>query len=274
MDLKNNKKPIIILLTAFIAAVNCYAQDSPAVSKGDLQFYVDYASFMGKENKSYTEFYLMFFSDQISGDASGTDSVKEFTIESAISNPLDGKTVYDKQWNTNALLPRDSTKSNRLVVYDQWAELMNPGTYNVKVKVSVQGIQKKGEAKFNLTVPEFDAGTFSISQIEFVSGVSNGVDSSPFVKGDKKVFPNPWRRYGALNSQLTFFYEVYNKPGDENIAGEYTIMDNTGKIVKKLSGIDYDKKAGNVSITHGINVSKLPTGVYNLNISVSDSYRG
>lgn len=259
------------MAAVLITAITCSAQDLPAVSKGNLQFYADYAAFMGKENKTYTEFYLMLFSDQLINEANSADTIQEFAVRSKISNPADAKIIDDKKWFTNALLPRDSTKPNNAVVYDQWAELLNPGTYKVTITVSANGVDKEGEAELMLTVPEFESSTFSLSQIEFVSEVQNKIDGSPFIKGDKKIIPNPWRRYGALNSRLSFFYEIYNMPSGSDLRGEYAITDNKGRTVKKLSDIEYSNSSGNVSIVHGINISNLPTGTYNLNIELADS---
>ncbi|HKB86945.1 MAG TPA: hypothetical protein VKD08_12285, partial [Ignavibacteriaceae bacterium] len=76
MDSRNKLKTGIIFFAAVvITAVNCFAQDIPVVSTGALQFYIDHASFLGKENKTYTEFYLMLFSDQLTTDNNGNDTV-------------------------------------------------------------------------------------------------------------------------------------------------------------------------------------------------------
>jgi GWxTD domain-containing protein len=195
-------------------------------------------------------------------------------VASKISDPSDGKIVYDKKWTTSALLPRDSSSPNNTVVYDQWAELLNPGSYNVTISVSAEQDQQSGEAEFKIEVPEFDSSTFSISQIEFVSEVKKASNGSPFANGNKEVIPNPWRRYGALNSRLSFFYEIYNLPSGGNLKGEYTITNNAGETVKQLSDIKYGNSSENLSVVLGINISRLPTGTYDLNIIIDDSGDG
>lgn len=258
----------------YLAAANCFAQDSPAVSSGNLQFYLDYASFMGKENKTYTEFYLMLFSDQLNTDSTNKDTVKQLVIKSSISDLSGGHAVTDKQWITNALLPRDSSNPNNTVVYDQWAEFLSPGMYNVNVTIEAGNHDKSGKVEFSIDVPEYETNAFSISQIEFVSDVKNLSGDTPFTKGNQQIIPNPWRRYGALNSRLSFFYEIYNLPAEDNLIGEYTITNSAGKTVKKLSDIKYNNSAENVSLVHGINISHLPTGTYDLNIDIGDSTEG
>ncbi len=275
MDSRNKTKTGFIFLTAvLLTAFNSFAQDSPVVSKGNLQFYIDNASFMGKENKTYTEFYLMLFSDQLISAGNDRDTVKELVIKSSITNPADERIVTDKQWTTNALLPRDSSSPNNTVIYDQWAEFLSPGTYNVNVTIEAGNREKSGKAEFSIDVPEFDSNTFSISQIEFVSEVKKESTDTPFTKGSQEVIPNPWRRYGALNYRLSFFYEIYNMPADSNLKGEYIITNNTGKTVKRLSDIEYRSGSGNVSVVHGINISRFPTGTYELNIILCDSASG
>ncbi len=263
---------LIFILTGLLTfSVHSFAQDSPAVSKGDLQFYIDYAAFMGKENKTYTEFYLMLFSDQLINETNVSDTVKEFLIKSTVSDPSKGTIIHDKQWFTNALLPRDSSNPNNSVVYDQWAELLSPGIYNINVAIEVKSSQKKGEVEFRIDIPEFDSSAYSISQVEFVSEIQNKTDDTPFIKGNKKVIPDPWRRYGALNSRLSFFYELYNISDGHNLIGEYIITNGAGKTVKKLTDIRFDNHRDNISIVHGINISRLPTGTYDLNIVIDDS---
>ena len=272
MDSRNNTKTGFIFFSAlFLTVVNCFAQDSPVVSTGDLQFYIDHASFSGKENKTYTEFYLMLFSDQLMTDNNDTASVKELIIKSSITDSAGEQIVSGKHWYTNALLSRDSMNTVSMVIYDQWAELIDPGIYNVKVNISSGNPAKTGEAALIITVPEYPPDSLSISQIEFVSEVQNKTDGTPFIKAGQKIIPDPWRRYGALNSRLTFFYEIYNRPLNGTLQGEYIIRDNSGKIIKKLTDIKFNDNAKNISIVHAIDVSKLATGVYNLDIVLNDS---
>jgi GWxTD domain-containing protein len=271
VDLKNKRVLKIFFFIALLSTpAECYTQDSPAVSKGDLQFYIDHSSFSGKDGKTYTEFYLMLFSDQLMSNSYSTDTVKEFLVEFSISDSSDGRILTEKKWYTSALLPRDSIGPRSMVIYDQWAELTGPGTYHINVKVSIEDPNQTGEADFTTTLPAFEVDSFSISQIEFVTEVQNKTDDTPFIKGNRKIIPNPWRRYGALNSQLSFFYEIYNLSSGTNLLGEYIIRDDSGKIVKKLTDIKISNSSDNVSVVHGINISGLSTGVYNLNIVISD----
>lgn len=275
MGLRNKKfRRCLILISLCIVTSYSFAQDSPVVSTGDLQFYIDHSSFSGQDGKTYTEFYLMLFSDQLMTAENMTDSVREFLVETSISDSSGEMVKPEKSWYTRALLPRDSKDPGFLVVYDQWAELMNPGLYHLKVKVSVKNPDKTGEAENMVIIPAFGDQTFSVSQIEFVSEVQNKTDNTPFIKGNRKIIPNPWRRYGALNTQLSFFYEVYNLPEADNLVGEYTIRDNASNIAKQLTDIKIDNSASNISVVHGINISGLPTGVYNLNIRLNDSSDG
>ncbi|HEX3072772.1 MAG TPA: hypothetical protein VHP30_04085, partial [Ignavibacteriales bacterium] len=60
-------KKALAFICLFIPSLALTAQtaDIPAVSRGNLQFYVDHAGFKGKEGKTYEEFYLMVMADQI-----------------------------------------------------------------------------------------------------------------------------------------------------------------------------------------------------------------
>lgn len=275
MGLRNKKfRSCLILISLCIVTSYSFAQDLPIESTGDLQFYIDYSAFSGQDGKTYTEFYLMLFSDQFMTIENKTDSVREFLVETSISDSSGEMVKPEKSWHTRALLPRDSKDPGFLVVYDQWAELMNPGLYHLKVKVSVKNPDKTGEADDMVIIPAFNDQTFSVSQIEFVSEVQNKQDNTPFIKGDRKIIPNPWRRYGALNTQLSFFYEVYNLPEADSLVGEYTILDNAGRIAKQITDIKINNSANNISVVHGINISGLATGVYNLNIRLNDSSDG
>jgi hypothetical protein len=104
------------------------AQDVPAASTGAIRFYVDHAGFRGENGKTYQEFYLMLYADQLRYVWKDAKQLGIFQVTSRLKN-AEGKEVSRQTWSTEASVTQDSASLNSLAIYDQWAELLDPGQY-------------------------------------------------------------------------------------------------------------------------------------------------
>lgn len=274
MDLKNKINIIFlvgIFLLIFLFLATNYSQQKPAASSGSLKFYVDNASFKGEENKTYFEFYLMIYADQLEYISKENKKYGAFKVNSVTTNIKTGKQNI-KTWITDAQMQNNSLNINSSVYYDQWAEMLEPGNYEILVNIEDQNSLKSGEAKYNITIPSMNKNEFSGSQIEFASKIDDENTNPNFKKGNKNVIPNPSRRYGILNPVMYLYYELYNVPGENNdtLNINYSIEDNYGKPVKNLNLTKTNLTGKTPGIMHGINVSDLSSGIYNLKINLFD----
>ena len=267
-----------IVISSVLVFVNFIsAQDVPSTSSGNLKFYVDFAAFKGKEGKTYQEFYLMIHADYLNFIGSENMSAgshnknASFKVTTVIKNQNE-EIISEQEWFTSALLKRDSIDLKNLVVYDQWAELLGPGLYNVSVNVIEQEFNTSGQAVFEINVPSFDNENLSASSIEFISKVDEGNVDNHFEKNGRVIIPNPWRRYGLLIPKLSFYYEIYNiqNPADEFLSIDYSILNKDNIEVKNLSDIEVKKSGKNLSVVHAIDVTGLYSGIYTLTAEIAD----
>lgn len=256
-------------LVAVIASIFTYAQnnsqaDIPAVSEGEIQFYTDYAVFMGDAGISHTEFYFMVFADQLTV----TNNKAKFEIEAEITD-ASGNEITGSKWTTEADVIQDSLSVAK-VIYDQWNQSLPAGRYSLKVKIEDKEGERKGSLQHSVLVDDFAKEGFNISNIEFVNRVDETGSESPFKKANKTVIPNPSRRFGLLNPVLYTYYELY-APGKlvgakANI--RYSITDESALIIKDYPVIETDIKGTSAGFNHGLNVSRIPSGIYELNVEV------
>ena len=260
-----------VLVFVPILIIRIFSQDIPSTSSGDLKFYVDFSAFKGKDGKTCQEFYLMIHADQLNF-VGNEDKNASFKVSAIIKNQNE-ELISNNDWFTDAILKRDSVNMKSLVVYDQWAEYLTPGSYGVSIKIVDQENKASGISKFNLNVPVFAENNFSASSIEFISKVEEKNGKSHFEKNGRIIIPNPWRRYGLLIPKLSFYYEIYNikKPADDKFLSiDYTIIDKDNIEVKKLSGIEVKKSGENISIIHAADLEGLNSGVYILKADIYD----
>ena len=268
-----NKIKILFLLGLVLGAIQTMpAQDMPATSQGDLLFYVDHTAFQGQAGKTYLEFYVMLHVDQLMPIWKNETQIAVIATQASINNGED-KTLSKKEWTTEAVLSQDSTDLSCLVIYDQWAEQIQPGIYKIKVDVQdVNNPVKKGSLSFDLSVPEISNQPLSASQIEFVSHAEQSQEKTHFVKNNRKVIPNPSRRYGILNPTLFLYYEIYNIPQSINdLTLSYSIRQTNGIPIRTFPDRQAAISGSNVSLVHGFDVSTVPSGIYEICVVVRDS---
>lgn len=262
---------MMILFTS----INNYSQDVPAVSKGKLKFYFDSASFRGKADSTYQEFYLMFHSDQLNELRSNDDNKIVINIETVIHN-LDAQQVNSRDWVTEITLQSDSTDLREMVTFDQWGDYLNPGNYNISINVSDSKGASAGSLFSDFDVKQIGSGSFCLSDVQLVFKTEDETENKLFRKAGRNVFPNVWRRYGVLNPKLTFYYEVYgiDTTFSEPLLVDYTIINKEQVVAKKISAIELKRESNQRSVLQALDISNLSSSLYYLEIVVTDPKSG
>ncbi len=269
MVLKNNKifiklNLIQIMCLHLLISAQIFGQDIPATSKGDLTFYSDYACFSAKNENTLVEFYLMFYADQFSLYSSDGDRKVEIKIAATLTDDK-GNQISQKDWITEATVKLDENKAINKVIYDKWSQQIPPGKYLLSLKASDMRGRATGALKKDIIVPRLEYFSWNTSDLLFVNPPEN-FNTSNF---NSNLIPNPSRRFGLLNPQLYFYYEIYGVGNlDADLIADYTITDNNDSIKKEISDVNIKIKDSSVSILHGIDVSNLKSGVYKLNIKI------
>jgi GWxTD domain-containing protein len=238
-------------------------QDIPFTSEGEIKFYCDAASFKGEGEKTYQEFYLMLFADQLAAK----EHMEEFKVKASLRDKF-GKTVSFKEWTSVSKIPSDVSNMNSYAIYDQWSENLLPGEYEMHIEINDVNSKRSGKLQGTITVKNLNSAELSLSGLEFVSSYSVAEGQSHFTKGSKNIKPNPWRRYGALNPVLYFYYEIYNLPPDaDSVRIKYQVVNLDGSIVKTFPEAGIKTAGGSSSVLHGLNAANMKTGIYYLAVT-------
>ena len=114
MDLRNNQAAVFLkrfslILIVLGQSMQNYAQDKPSVSTGNLTFYLDQASFVGNEGKTYVELYLLFYADQLIDFSSAELQKSEIKISTIVKDSY-GNQIAKSDWVTEVKLEKDEER--------------------------------------------------------------------------------------------------------------------------------------------------------------------
>lgn len=245
------------------------AQDKPGTSQGDLTFYLDHSCFAGNEEKTFVEFYLMFFADQLTSTSDSIKRLSEIKIKVVIKGER-GNVIEDNDWITE--VNYDPNQALDKVFYDKWDVELIPGDYEIIVEARDLNSDSNGKLRKKVTVPAISNKNWCVSQLQFITAAENDTNENQFKKGNFKIIPNPSRRYGIFIPKLYYYYEIYGIDSiDSSFIVNYEIIDINNNVRKKLENIEINKHGISVSIIHGIDVSNLNSGIYTLVGRISNS---
>ncbi len=248
------------------------AGDKPAVSSGEIQFALDYCVFNAQPDGTiYVEFYIMIYAQGLHAEEREAKTIGLARIDTKIFNAQNAL-AKEQNWLLEAVLPDDPVKLKMMAVYDQWAEFLPSGQYRCRLEILDQVSGSRGETEMNFHVPVPSQSGVTASQIEFVSKIAAKTADSPFIKGNRLVYPNPERRYGVLNPNLMIYYELYGLKEDtqDKIDIFYQVRDQKDSIVQVFPTGGVNRAGSSVAVTHGFDVSTIPSGVYSLYVNLRD----
>ncbi len=269
---KNNKMfstiSLLKVMCFCLLSVQILGQDIPTTSNGNLTFYADYACFSSKNENTLVEFYLMFYADQFSLFKSDGYKKAEIKLVAKITDDK-GNRINQKDWITEANVNSDENQNINKIIYDKWNEQLPPGKYILSLNVSDLRGRATGELKKNFIVPGLQYSDWSTSDLLFINGVDNNLSNDKSADLNTNLIPSPSRRFGLLNPQLYFYYEIYGVNSSVNeLFVDYTITDDNDSIKKELTDVNIGCKNSTAVVLHGIDVSNLKSGIYKLNIKI------
>lgn len=258
-------KILIIVIISFVLITVSYAQFNL------IPLNVDYASFKGNSDKSFTEFYLSFYQLDLEYEQSDSIFVSRFSHHLKIMK--DDSVLYNISRNYKSTSTSEEQKLNNQFV-DVFPVELKAGEYSVIANISDKIANRTGEYILNATIPDLNS-ELSISNIELANSFDAKGDSSNFsLKNNIKLIPNASKTYTVINPVLYFYFEAYNltidEEGKSNYSYNYYISDDTGKRIR-----DYPAKEKNgfstIAEVGGINVVTLEAKSYFFNINLIDN---
>ncbi|MFO7767833.1 MAG: GWxTD domain-containing protein [bacterium] len=287
------------LLAAFLTAAGGYlpasAQGQNTLiqqqASGDIDFFVDVASFKNLQDpsQSYVEIYYTMDRSQMQFiELPNTPGVLSaaWEIETVIETEVGDRVT----WNRWQVVSQDTTRSGAEATRDTYdiytPPLMKPGVYRFITTVTdlnsrVSGDTRVGVDERLVLIPDYSTRPLSISDIEFAVRLGKASGENKFTKSGLQVVPNPLKLYGVNVDIFSFYTEVYglSPASSEAPPNEYTrrvtveglnvdhrrVVDETTRPVRSRNEI--------IALT-GINARTFPRGDYRLIVEVVDHASG
>lgn len=255
------KRLFILVLFLNIALI---AQKKPL-------FDLDYARFAGDDTSGIVEVYYSFYQNAFHTVQSDARSFIRGAIGIAIEEIATSQIYFKREYNFASPVI-DSVKNNLTGVLRFRLKF---GEYKFAFAVKdLEMTDRVDTAKFAIKIAHPDKDKFGISDIEVATKIEKSDnDSSTFFKNTFEVVPNVSTVFGE-NLPVVFYYvELYNLNKDTDpellILERVLTNDKNEEVSRKRRYIP--RKNPSIVEANTVNISKLPTGSYNLTLALYDS---
>lgn len=264
------------IVIIFLFAGLLFSAEAPVKSSGDLEFYLDTASFRSSLGNVYQEFYYQISLDQLTFEQIESNQVDSLLVSMQISS-AEGELIYDDSWTTPVVAAATEQLGGRLIA-DQIDLLCDPGKYQASLNIREKSTNRSGTATLDFEAPDFTGTKLQLSSVEFVSEVSRDSSDSRLTKNGLFLLPNASRIYGGTLPMVIFYFEVYNAipldlPGNEYTI-QYALLTLTGDTVRTLPPKTKSHQGVTSVEVNAISTAGLNQSQYLLDISVTDNNSG
>jgi len=248
----------------------------PICALGQIALELDYAAFRYDDTQALAEIYYavpiagLKFNELPSGKIQAQVMIRA-TFEQ------NERIWKDESWKMEKTLNNISELNTADRMVDVLRFTMNPGIYKMIFYVEdLHNPENVSTSETMMDIADFSKQTLSTSYIQLASSIKKiEFDSTNvFWKNGVEIIPNPGAIYGKDTPILFYYLESYHI--DHAVQGEFyknrvQVVDANGAVVNAIRVREQQKKVINASVELGtINVSSLPTGVYNLEFAISD----
>ncbi len=227
----------LILTTAFVAVVAGTAM--PAGNPGSF-IDLDLVRYFPEGRSTILEGYLQISLNAIEleeGPGSKADIEFFLTLEDSTR-----KQIYENTWKFEEVITKRMLASEEQSLLENFALLLNPGSYTLKLRVS--GVKEDVEHEFERQVEApverpLLSDILLATSIEVDTTKGNGSESaeqhSSYLKDGLLISPNPCGRFAGATSLVYFYCQVQNQDTvPSTVHLELDIVDADEKVVKQL----------------------------------------
>lgn len=272
----------------FASVATCpLAQET--VGRGDFEFFLDEAAFLGADGMTTQEIYIRIPNTQLRFKGQD-DRFEAKTRVSVMIRDGEGTAVVEESEEFSMYAATEDETVNPLYFQSLTRRyVLEPGRYQLfcsiqdvfAPKVTLVGMMR-GKHKesivdhFSLNVPDFSSSSLMISEAKFLWNIQ-------YENGVAVHHPNPSRLYGLRCDSLCIYIEVY-APRDLATTGgleiESIVLDESGETVVertlKLRAVDQEESVDDEGHAEHLylypvvikeDVNRLPAGVYSLYVN-------
>jgi len=241
--------------------------------KGSLRAYLSYASFYAPEHGPYIETYLSILGKSVQFVKTENGKFQGTVLVTMLFSQNDNIKQFSKyELNTAEI---DDTTHINFVLFDQQRILLPTGSFDFELIIADKNLDLPPfKAKDKLTV-NYNPSEIVISDIELIESYSKATETSEMAKSGYDFIPYQDTYYPQSINKIAFYAEVYNSSkvmGDEApFVIATSIQDlETGIPIENLFKIKRETSNQVNVIFNEFDISALPSGNYNLTISVRD----
>jgi GWxTD domain-containing protein len=235
-----------------------------------LHFDLDYARFRDETRNIYLELYYSFSRSQFAFVEQDSQKVAMFNIEVRIFQQ--DTLIFSRDWfGKSTVSEEDGMKGHK-----QWYTLTNfvlpAGNYRLVTKVKDVNSEREGSKELDLELNTYAKDKLSLSDIQLANSIVQDTVGGLFTKNYYRVIPNPSLLYGLERPMLYFYAEIYNLSvsRDSTYQVEYAILDNQRNAFRTYPANIRKQPGTSLVEVGGVNVISLPTGMYFLELKVTD----
>ena len=243
---------------------------------GKVKIEIDYAIFHYDSTQSLAEIYYAIPMAELKFIDKQSNSLH---AQAMIQLTVNKENNYfsDYTWKLEKSIKDTSELRDSGQMVDVLKYLMQPGLYEFSLYIEDLNDSTNTDTKnIEVDIDLYSEKDVGLSDIQFASSIKQEKmdKNNVFWKSGLEIVPNPGAVYSSRTPVLFYYLESYNLEKllkSDNYKNKAYITSTDGNVIERIKPRVQQKKALNSSIEVGtINISSLPSGVYNFNFEIYD----
>ncbi|MCD4747268.1 MAG: GWxTD domain-containing protein [Bacteroidales bacterium] len=273
MKNKNIKKNASLAKHLIISLFIIFLLSSITLTAKNIQAFLSYATFSSPDNGPYIETYLSVVGNSVVFKKNANDKYQG-TIEISMIFRQGEKIINFDKYELLSPEIDDTTDINFNFIDQQRISLSN-GSYEFEIRIADLNTEAKPFITLEPVLIDYPPDKVTVSGIELIESYKKTLNPSILSKSGYDFIPYVYNYYPEKVNKLTFYSEIYNTEKVLGNAQKFLVSFYIGTIGtnKPLTGYVKSKKEDTKTVKFLFNefdISKLPSGNYNLVIEVRD----
>ncbi len=241
--------------------------------KGSLRAYLSHAAFYVPEQGPFIETYLSILGSSVQFVKTENGKFQGTVLVTMLFSQNDSIKQFSKyELNTAEI---DDTTHINFVLFDQQRILLPSGEYDFELIIADKNLDLPPfRAKDKVTI-NFNSSDIAISDIELIESFSQASETSEMAKSGYDFIPYQDIYYPQSINKIAFYAEIYNTAKVFGEESQFVIATSiqdleTGIPIESHFRIKRETSNHVNVIFNEFDISQLPSGNYNLVISVRD----
>ncbi|QQS36882.1 MAG: GWxTD domain-containing protein [Ignavibacteriales bacterium] len=236
----------------------------------------DYSRFNYDEKNGFLEIYYSFFIPSMAISTVDSSQTVRGILQVNISD-INGNSFVNQPYQFNNEIKNDSGQEGQKKLTGSLGFILPFGKYFCYLKAA-DGIDttRVDTISFEVNLQSPPSEYFSMSDLQLASSIKESNNTgSVFYKNTYEVIPNASGIFGEQLPIVFFYSELYNTNVDvraEHLLVEHLLLNAGNQLIQKKTK-RLPRKTSSIVEVGAINITKLPTGTYNIVLSVRDSIK-